>query len=51
VLLFYPVNSPQDTFRSMGFALQFPDNSIPSQILFTVRDSSQPDAVTVHVNR
>jgi hypothetical protein len=47
VLLFYPVNSPGDPFLSMGFALQFPENSIARQILFTVNDPSQPDAVTV----
>jgi hypothetical protein len=47
VLLFYPVNCPDDDFHSMGFAIQFPENSISRQILFTVIDPSQPDAVTV----
>ncbi|MGA7087942.1 MAG: Z1 domain-containing protein [Candidatus Dormiibacterota bacterium] len=49
VFLFYPVHdSDQGPYTfTMGFALQFPVNSIATPIVFTVRDPSQPTAVVV----
>ncbi len=46
VFLFYPAHNPVGVF-SMGFALQFPQNSIQTPVVWGVRDSSQPDQVVV----
>ena len=47
VMLFYPVNDGVDSFVSIGFALKFPNNSISRKIMYSVKDSSQPNAVVV----
>jgi hypothetical protein len=50
VMLFYPaVHQDMAEIPTMGFALLFPRNSIPSQILFGVVDASNPNAPIVDV--
>jgi hypothetical protein len=48
VMLFYPVHESATSGFTMGFALQYPENSIPKTIVFSVRDPNQPNAVTVN---
>jgi hypothetical protein len=50
VMLFYPVHEDLHSGFTMGFSLKYPNNAIPSIILFGVQDSSRPDAVVVPVS-
>lgn len=55
VMLVYPVKATKDappaTLPSIGFALYFPKNLIPRQVMFSVRDKSRPDDVVVPLVR
>lgn len=46
VFLFYPAHNPVGVF-TMGFALQFPQNSIQTPVVWGVRDPGNPDEVIV----
>ena len=48
VILFYPVHESDNSGFTMGFALQYPDNSIPRAVVWGVRDPSQPNAIVVN---
>jgi len=57
VFLFYPIRAPGDeshknqagyeTYVTMGFIIYCPNNSLTSQVKFTVRRKDEPDAVIV----
>jgi hypothetical protein len=51
VVLIYPCLDPVrergNTIPSIGFCVAFPGNSISQEMVFTVQDPSQPDAVVV----